>query len=366
MKIGIYARGLSEKSGGSKEFILNLVKGIINIKDREDYLYIIHNSEKAFSKNNNVFEILLKSKSKIICDYLLAPKIINNLKLDVTIFPKDVLPFFIKTKRILCILDMGYYLPKYNAYKFLDNIYMKLMIRNSCQRAGKIIAISKNTKKDLISILNLDSDRIKVIYLSADNFFKRTTSNKELIKTKKRYNLNKDFIFYSGSISPRKNLIRLIKAYNRVKEKAKLDLVITGNKMWKNDQEMKLIKQNRGIKLLGYVPKEDLRGLYNLAEMYIYPSLYEGFGLPILEAQACGCPVICSNTSSLPEIAGDSAYYIDPYNEKDITDAIIKLSKNKKLKEELIKKGYKNIKRFSWNKSARDLLRVCEEVCSKK
>lgn len=363
MKIGIYARGLSKKTGGVKEAIENISKAIIDIAKDKDEIYIIHNlKEKYFnSPKKNVKEILLKSSSKIICDYILAPKVINNLKLDVVVFPKNVIPFFVKTKKVLIVHDMIYYLPHLNAYKPLDTFYMKFMIKNSCQRADKIIAISQSTKRDLINILKIKKHQIKVVYWGTDNFFKKLPSEK-LKTTKKKYSLNKDFIFYSGSITPRKNIIRLVKAYNLAREKINLDLVITGTVLRKNKEEMRLISQSRGIKLVGFVPKEDLRNLYNLAKIYIYPSLYEGFGLPVLEAQACGCPVICSNTSSLPEVGKDSVYYINPYNEKDIANAIIKLSTNPKLRKQLIKKGYQNIKRFSWKKSAQKILNVCRII----
>jgi len=149
----------------------------------------------------------------------------------------------------------------------------------------------------------------------------------------------------------------LLKAFERIKNHIPHNLYITGGKKWGNNKIEDLMeKLSYRVKRLGEVSEEQLRDLYSEAEVFIYPSLYEGFGLPILEAQACGCPVISSNSTSLPEVGGKSVYYIDPYNEEEISLAILKILRNKKLKERLVKKGYNNIKRFSWKKSAQEIL----------
>jgi len=361
MKIGIYARGLND-IGGVKQYIESLTKEIIKNLDDKDELFIFHNLDRPFfnSKKINIHEILLKRKSKLLCDFVEAPDKINKLNLDIIFFPKGTIPYRVKGKKILTVHDLAYYLPEYNAYKFLDNFYMKFMIKSSCRRADKIIAISKNTKKDIIQILKINKEKIKVVYEASDEKFKRL-NKKDLAELKKKYDLTR-FIFYSGSISPRKNIKRLIKAFEIIKNKLNLDLIITGNKLWKNKKEMALIKQNPKIKVLGNVSDQDLVALYNLAEVYVYPSLYEGFGLPILEAQACGCPVITSNKSSLPEVGGHSVVYINPLKTEEMSKAIEKVVSNKKLRENLIKKGYKNIKRFSWDKTAKEVLDLIKNV----
>ncbi len=365
MKIGLYIRGLSEKSGGAKGYIENLYKYVSKQIKKNDELVIIHN-KKWFSptSKNNISFIQLKSKSKIICDFILAPKIINSLNLDVCLFPKNVIPFVINKniKKILSILDMGYFISRNNPYPFLDRIYMKIMIPISCRLADKIVAISKNTKKELVSFLKIPKEKIKVIYLGVSKNY-RTIKNKAVLKKiQKKYCLDRPFIFYSGSISPRKNLKRLILSFEKIKNKFNLDLVITGNKAWNNKEEEQMIKENPRIKVLGCIPQRDLIHLYNLAEVYLYISLYEGFGLPILEAQACGCPVITSNISSMPEVAEKGALLVNPYSVNEIARAMKKVLENKKLRKKLINEGYKNVKRFSWKKCAKETLKICKEV----
>jgi len=362
-RIGIYARGLSEQTGGVKEYIEKLTKALIEILPSNYELYIIHNlSDDYFrSRKKNVQEIKLSAKSKLISDFIKAPLMIRSLQLNSVVFPKNIIPFFLgkKVKKIVVIHDLAYFLPQYNAYPLIDALHMKLMIRSSCERADEIIAISNNTKKDLSEILKVD--RAKVIYEGVGEEYRTIDDKNALNRIKKKYSLNNNFILYTGNISPRKNLTRTIEAFNKISDKIGMDLVLTGNRIWGGAREMKLIKKNKKIKLLGQVSKEDIVALYNLAKVYIYPSLYEGFGLPVLEAQACGCPVILSHSSSLPEVGGDSVYYVNPYEEDDIAQAISRLALDKDLTERLVSKGYENIKRFSWYSSAKELLSIISQ-----
>lgn len=359
MKIGIYARGLSEKFGGVKEYIKATTQALIDHVSYDLEIFILHNcNRKQFSHSKQkVKEIIIPSKSKALCDFFLAPKIINQFNLDLVWFPKNVIPFFVQTKKVLTIHDLAYYFPRLKAYRPIDTFYMKLMIRNSCRRADKIITVSNNTKKDLIKILDVKEEKIRVIYEAADSKYRVIKNKQNLNQIKNKYQLKTPFILAIGKPSPRKNIVRTLKAFGIIKNSVPHNLVITGKILPLAEKIIKKLNTTR-IRYIKIVPEDDLPYLYNLADFFIYPSLYEGFGLPILEAQSCGCPVICSNTSSLPEVAATSVLYINPYRTNDMVVKMKDLAQNKNLKKQLATKGFKNAKRFSLKKSAERLLKI--------
>ena len=364
MKIGIYARGLSVKVGGVKQYIESMTKTIIEDINEDTEIYVFHNCKNGLFAGKGQFkEVIFKSSNKMICDHILAPHYINKLKRDVVWFPKNVIPFFVKAKKIVTIHDLAYFLPEYNAYSMIDTIYMKIMIKSSCKRADKVIAISGNTKKDIIRLLNISDKKIEVIYEAADKKYRVIKDKKELERIRKKYDLSSEFILFTGGISPRKNIVRLIEAFNQISEHIPHELIMTGSKGWKNTKELEMIESNNKIKRIGYVQDEDMPYLYNLADVYVYPSLYEGFGLPVLEAQACACPVISSNLTSMKEVGGDSVLYINPNDSSDIKEKIYHLIFDRTSRKMWINRGTKNVEKFSWHKSSRKILNVIQNVC---
>ncbi|MCL4397619.1 glycosyltransferase family 4 protein [Patescibacteria group bacterium] len=208
-----------------------------------------------------------------------------------------------------------------------------------------VIAISQSTKKDIVKTLNIPQEKIKVIY-------EATTMKKGQVKKSER-----PYILAVGTREPRKNLGRLIQAYQLLKTKD-VDLVIAGKYGWGEKEETV-----NGVKLLGYVPNDQLADLYTNAAVFVYPSLYEGFGIPILEAFNCDCPVITSNVSSMPEVGGDAAIYIDPLDANDLAEKIeTVLEMNKSKKDALIKKGRGQASKFSWEETARQTAKAYETL----
>lgn len=358
LRVGLIGRDLNKKGGGTKTYILNVLKSLSGKKYEEYELYLIHNCLEYKGHFPSFEETFIEEKNKFLFDYLYVPIWSRKNKLDIVFYPKSTIPFFARGEKIVTVHDLAYFMPNIRAYTLLDTLFMRIMIKNSCKRADKIIAVSENTKMDIINILGINEEKIKVIYEAADEKYKVINNEGRLSEIKEKYNLNREFILFTGGITPRKNLIRLIRAFNNIPDKISHDLVLTGGRGWNNKKELELIEQNKKIKRLGFIPDEEMPYLYNLADFFVYPSLYEGFGLPVLEAQACGCPVITSNVSSIPEVSGDSVLYIDPYKTKDIGAKIMMLAKNESLKKDLIRKGFKNVKRFSWDKSTNDILNI--------
>lgn len=366
MKIGIAARGLSERSGGVKQYIESITTALLKVDTVNEY-YIFHSEYDHINKFPTAKNIVIESSSKMLWDYILLPKELNKYQLDVIIFPKNVIPFCISAKSLVVIHDLAYFMPELNAYPLIDTLYMKSMIRSSIKRANYVISVSRNTKNDIVEIIGTDESQVKVIYEAADQKYRQITDNIRLNEIKNKYQLADKFIFYSGSLSPRKNMLRFLTAFNKIKDTIPHKLVLTGGKSWKDKNVHEMIDQiGDSIIKLGHVPDEDMPFIYNLADLFVYPSLYEGFGLPPLEAMACGCPVIASNTSSIPEVVGNAAIIVDPYKTEELEKAMYQLLTNRELREISIQNGRERVKHFTWENSAREMLHLFKKIDQQK
>lgn len=361
MRIGIDARSMSIE-GGVKNYIINLVNCLTKIDKRNKY-FIYYDSKKNFGtfKQKNVSEVVMVNKYRFTIPYweqkILMERAIKD-NLDLLHGPKNTIPINLpkNIKKISTINDMTPFLFP-NEMSYLDTIYWKKFIPLSLKRCDKIIAISKSTERDVKEIIPMVGNKIKVIYDGV---------NEKKFYSSKR----KKFILLVGTLRPRKNLKRVLDAYSTIsKRNPDYKLLIVGKNLnQKKDllEEISYLNLENKVELKGFLTDRELKKLYSQASLYIYPSLYEGFGLPILEAQASGCPVITSNISSMPEVAGNGALLVNPYNVDEIAEAMNKVLTDDKLRKNLIKEGYKNIKRFSWEKTAKETLKVYEEVLNEK
>lgn len=291
----------------------------------------------------------------------LALKTFTN-SLDVLFVLAHTLPILrrLGLKTVMTVHDLGVeYLPKHHQLK--QQIYLKYITRYQLNSATRLIAVSKATKEDLVKRAGIDPSKISVVYEGYDK--DKFKNQKSKIKNDAFINSLKPYYLFVGTVQPRKNLERLIEAC-RFSLRSNNKLVIVGKKGWLSDDIYKLPKKlgiEKRVKFLGYVSDKDMPALYSGAIALTFPSLFEGFGLPILEAQGCGCPVLTSNVSSMPEVAGKGALYVNPYSVDDIVEGMARI-KNEELRIKLIKAGLKNIKRFSWEKCARETLKVLESL----
>ena len=274
------------------------------------------------------------------------------------------LPFFKKNKTIVTVHDLT---PLVFPKDFPRGIkgelkweIQKRLLRNS----NAIIADSNSSKKDIVKFADVQENKVSVVYLAASDKFRKINN----IKTK--YNLPEKFILYVGDVTWNKNLPRLVEAVRKIN----LPLVMVGKALvdekfdkenpWNRDlrKVYDLSKGDEKIIKLGFVSEEDLVALYNKATVFAMPSLYEGFGLPALEAMSCGCPVVTSKKGSLSEICGNAVLYVDPYNSTDIANGIKEVFYNQKLQGELSRKGLEEAKRFSWEKTAKETANIYETL----
>lgn len=240
--------------------------------------------------------------------------------------------------------------------------------------ASGVIADSKNSKKDIAQYLDYSKEKIYVVYLAAADIFQPIKETKQLEKVKKKYKLPNQFILYVGDVNYNKNILSLVKACKSIK----IPLVIVGKQAVQKEfdkshienqplvQLIKLYGKDPKVIRVGFVPDEDLVALYNLATIYCQPSFYEGFGLPVLEAMACGTPVVTSKKASLPEITGKAAVFVDPYDINDIANGLTVAIDDEDLREDLIARGLKQAKKFSWEQVANETYKVYQKVLAKK
>lgn len=244
--------------------------------------------------------------------------------------------------------------PKKRIQYFEENFFQNIY------RSDIIITGSEFSKQEILDRLDFKEENVRVIYHGV-----RHDVFKKIDDIKLNFDLPEKFIFSVGSIEPRKNLIGLLGAYNNLSDEIKQEykLVIAGFKGWENKEIMQIIEKNKYfITYLGYISDEELAAVYNKASCFVYPSFYEGFGLPPLEAMACGTPVVCSNVSSLPEVGGDAVVYCDPYSVEDIKNKIESVLLDEGLQKELSLKGLEQAQKFTWEKSAQEHIKIFNEL----
>lgn len=290
-------------------------------------------------------------------------------KIDLTHNLAYVGPILSNKPMIITIYDMAYLIYP-DKFTMWYRIYLKLWVPISTKKAKKIIAISKNTKNDIIKYLKIPEDKIDVVYCGVDSSFNNTENINLAESILKKHNLsNKKYILYVGTMEPRKNLVTLLKAFRLFLDEYKLnyDLVIVGQKGWLYDdifKTLETLRLNKNVFFTGVVTDEELPFIYKGASLFVYPSIYEGFGLPVLEAMTCGVPVITSNTSSLPEVIGDAGITIDPMDIKSLSKSMHKVLTDKNTRDLMISKGLERAKLFTWENAAKKTIEIYKDILS--
>jgi glycosyltransferase involved in cell wall biosynthesis len=246
-------------------------------------------------------------------------------------------------------------------------LWQRLFVGNAVRVADRLLADSEATKRDILKFFDLPPEIITVVHLPVGEQFHRILDPSALEDVRTKYHLPDEFILYVGTLEPRKNVTRLAKAYSLLSKdiRTRYSLVLAGAAGWFSTEiisEIEALQMGDRIRMIGYVDQQTLPGLYSLASLFAYISVYEGFGAPPLEAMACGTPVISSNTSSLPEAVGDAGVLVDPYNVDEITAQLQTLLTDDSLRISLSKAGLERVKRFDAAEKAREVLGIFEEV----
>jgi len=361
-----------EPVAGIKRYYESLIKGLASVDDENKYKVIHFNLRTT---NTNIYTIKKKNFQfkKIPFPRRVIYKITDNIplnpafilgKIDLIHFTNPYIYKVIKKiKTVVTIHDVAFLIhPEFYYNELIEEL--KAEIGRAMERADGIITISENSKRDIIEYYDFPEKMIKVIPLGVD--FIEIDIDETLART--RYNLEEPYFLSVSTLQPRKNFEGLIRAFRITKnEGLPHKLVIAGKFGWMYDgifEEIERHSLEDDVIITGAISDELLVSLYMGADIFVYPSFYEGFGLPPLEASFYGVPVICSNVSSIPEVMGDSASYIDPSSDEDIAKAMLTLTGDDERKRELRERGYKNLNRFSWEKTAQKTLDFYREVVS--
>ncbi len=291
-------------------------------------------------------------------------------RVDIFFSPAHYLPIFLPVKSAVSVLDISYiHFPK--LFKKKDLYQLKNWTAYSVKKASKVLTISHASKGDIIKTYGLPESKVVVAYPGIREISNLKSQISNMDKIKKKYGIEGDYILFVGTLQPRKNIVRLIQAFAELKtqnskiKNKDIELIIVGKKGWLYEEILEAPKKfgiEDRVKFLDFVSDEDLPYFYKNAVCFVLPSLYEGFGLPVLEAMKYGCPVIASNVSSLPEAGVDAALYINPLDVGDIAKNLELIIRSSELRKKLIEKGYHQVKKFSWEKTARETLKVLERV----
>jgi glycosyltransferase involved in cell wall biosynthesis len=261
-----------------------------------------------------------------------------------------------------------FFIPTYSSPVLMQNWYQaarfRVIVPYTAKQAEYIIAVSEATRRDIIELTGVPNHKIEVVYLGVEDIF-RKLPDQQREAFRERYQISFPFLLHVGSIHPRRNMQRLLEAFVYLKQEKKIahHLVLVGL-LLDQKSELNAFLSHPDIHYFGFVSDHDLVGFYNEAQVFIYPSLYEGFGLPVLEAMSCGTAVITSNVSSLPEVAGDAALLVDPFSREAIMQAILDLTSNDDLRRELIERGQERSRQFSWQKTGQQTLALMEHLMS--
>lgn len=376
MKIGINALYLLPgKVGGTEIYIRQLAEWLVknNSNNENEYLIFINKeSVGVFDKLVPGIKIIVcpfmaaSRPARILWEQLILPFQVWRRHIDILLSAGMTAPFYCPATSVVVIHDLQHVNQPKN-FPTITLFFLKTIIYLSSRSADGIIAISQKVKNDIVKFYKVSPGKIDVIYHAADTALFFPVEKDDLLSARKKYHLPERFILYIASSLPHKNHERLFVAFKIIKERIKgIKLVLIGARDKGFDAVSEMINRlglQDDVVFLGWLPFEDIPLIYCASEVFVFPSLHEGFGIPVLEAMSCGVPVVCSDIEPLTEIAGEAALFFDPYNPDNIAEVVLSVLKNRALRQRLIDEGFKRTTKFSWRDTALNTLSFMESRC---
>lgn len=368
MRIGIDARLVGYTQAGIGQYILRLTEGLAAIDSDDEFILLQSRKDSRISFGKGRFQRrFLWTPAHNRLEQFILPLEIAPVGLDVLHSPDFIPPFRRNCKSVITIHDLAFLL--YPHFLTHDSARYYSQIDQAVRRTDHIIAVSESTKRDTVQLLGVDESKITVIHEAVHPTFRPISDSQALAQVRERHGISGDFILFVSTIQPRKNLPTLLQAYRQLLDDYRPDcrLVVAGKKGWLFEEAFSITEQLRlqdDVLFLGRVPGEDLPLLYNAARVHVHPAYYEGFGLPVLEAMACGTPTVVSNVSSLPEVVGDAGLLVEPDDVCGWVVAMWRVLSDDRLREQMIERGLRRAKLFSLEKMAGETMEVYKKVVS--
>jgi len=358
---------IGERETGNETYMLNLVRGLLTVAPDRCFALLTPHPERLpedVRRAANARVMQIRPANSFVRVPFSLPYMAWSARASL-LHVTYVLPPLCPCPGVATVHDLSYLIFPHDAPP-RDRLVLRPLLPLSVRRAAAVIVISESTRRDVINRLGVPDARITVTPLAAPPHIRMVTASSVMDRVRSMYGLSQEYILAVGNLQPRKNLGRLIEAFSIIRREGHdAQLVIVGQARWRQSEILRTVKErglDNDVVFTGYVADADLSALYSGAAVFVYPSLYEGFGLPILEAMACGAPVVTSNTSSLPEVAGDAALLVDPRSVPALTDAIRAVLLDSQRANELRARGFAQVARFSWSKTAQQTLAVYDRV----
>lgn len=367
MRIGIDTTAMPDHPVGAGTYILHLTRALAALDEAFELMVFAHRRSLPLldlqpDNRAQVVEVPDYGRAyRLAWEQTGLPRLAGQQRLDLLHSPHYTMPLASPCPVVVTFHDMTFFLfPELHTP--IKRLFFPRAIRASARRARALIADSESTRRDAMRLLGIPPARIHSVPLGVSEAFRRVTDQEQLRQLQARYDLPHPFLLYVGVIEPRKNVDLLLRAFQDLVQRGlPHHLVLAGRFGWMVDEVRRMLEEpalQERVHFLGYVPRQDLPGLFTLASAFVYPSTYEGFGIPVLEAQACGVPVVTTTASSLPEVAGDCALLVPPNNQEALAEALSRLLADPDLQARLARCGPAHAAQFTWERTARETFTV--------
>jgi glycosyltransferase involved in cell wall biosynthesis len=371
MRIGIPLKSHDPGWGGPGTYTIEIVKHLLQADTRNEYALFYPRSPEVSryfgqyrSLAPRVREIDIGTRSGFHADLAVVPHLARKLGVDVFFSPFTALPLHGRFRKVMTVLGAERYAVP-GLLSLRAALSWRLMETVTLWRADRVLAISETMKRDFCQALKFPPERVCTTYLGVNPAFQPVDDGERLRRVREQYRLPEHFVLFVGYLFPNKNFTNLVKGFHTVAADIPHHLVVCGGRRWKYEADLaqvQVLGLTERVRFLDFVPQDDLVALFSLATCFAFPSLYESFGLAMVEAMSCGCPVVASNTGALPEIAGDAALFCDPLSPADIGRAIHALAGDPALQATYRERALARAREFTWERTARETLAVLEEL----